>query len=312
MKKTIARISITILLLLYSSSVYADEIQLEIKGLEEGIVQGNVALISVTSSVKLTSLSTFFDGKKLSLISTDEINYTTLLGIDMDKKPDEYPLRFSASSLDNNVIRKTVFTVLPRKYKVEKLSLPEKMVKPDSATLKRTKREGRMLRNVWVKSKETRLWSGEFMLPVDGTVANNFGARRILNGVKKNPHTGVDVKAYKGKKIVSPNDGKVALVDNLYYGGKTIIIDHGEGLYTSYMHLSKILVNHGEEVKKGDRIGLVGATGRATGPHLHWSARLNYARIDPVSLLELFKKNVNKNNNNVANNKDDDKVNLVN
>ncbi len=301
-----------ILLLLYSSSVLADGIQLKIKGLEEGIVQGDVVLVSVTSSVKLTSLSALFEDKKLSLISFDGINYSTLFGIDMDKKPGEYSIRFKASSPNNDVVRETEFTVLPRKYRVEKLSLPEKMVAPDPATLRRTKREGLMLRNVFVKNKKTRFWNGEFMLPVDGTVTNNFGARRILNGVKKNPHTGVDVKAFKGKKVVSPNAGRVALVDNLYYGGKTVIIDHGQGLYTSYMHLSKILVNHGEEVKKGETIGLVGATGRATGPHLHWSARLNYARVDPVSLLELFDDNTHGSGSSVATNKKIDKIKLVN
>jgi len=310
MIKRVARFAV-IVLLLQAAQAFAGDIRLELKGLANGLRQGEAALISVTSSVRLTSLSCDYEGRALPFKTADGINFSSLLGIDMNKAPDDYSLLFKAGSAGRDVVKRVSFTVLPRKYSVERLSLPEKMVKPDAVTLKKIKRDGRSLRSIWGKTEKNRFWNGDFLLPVDGEVTNNFGARRILNGVAKNPHTGVDVKAYQGKRIVSPNAGRVALVDNLYYGGKTVVLDHGQGLYTSYMHLSKILVNYDEEVAKGELIGLVGATGRATGPHLHWSARLNGARVDPVSLLGLFKEGLSESDYKIAKTKGADKLNLA-
>ena len=141
---------------------------------------------------------------------------------------------------------------------------------------------------VWKTGDRERRWTGPFGLPLEKTAArDNFGARRILNGQKRAPHNGVDFSAPVGTPVEAPAPGRVALAEDLYFSGGTVILDHGGGLFTSYFHLSKIDVAEGDVVEPGRRLGAVGATGRVTGPHLHWSARLAGARINPLSLRRL-------------------------
>ena len=130
-------------------------------------------------------------------------------------------------------------------------------------------------------------WQNGFVLPLSGRISGNFGNQRIFNGIPKSPHTGTDIAAPEGSEVKSAGDGKVLLSGgNYFYGGNMVIIDHGLGLQTIYMHLQKATVKKGEEVKKGDVVGLVGKTGRATGPHLHWGASFNNIRFRPHSLFE--------------------------
>ena len=130
-------------------------------------------------------------------------------------------------------------------------------------------------------------WKNGFILPLNGRISGHFGNQRIFNGVPKNSHSGTDIAAPKGTKIMASGDGKVVLAGGDYfYSGNMVIIDHGQGLKTIYAHLSKVLVKVGDDVKKGDTIGLVGATGRATGPHLHWGATVKNIRFRPHSLIE--------------------------
>ena len=135
--------------------------------------------------------------------------------------------------------------------------------------------------------ENAQLSKNGFVLPLKGRISGHFGNQRIFNDVPKNPHSGTDIAAPKGTKIVASGDGKVLLAGgNYFYSGNMVILDHGQGLKTIYAHLDKALVNVGDIVKKGDVIGLVGATGRATGPHLHWGATVNNVRFRPHSLLE--------------------------
>ncbi len=130
-------------------------------------------------------------------------------------------------------------------------------------------------------------WKNGFILPLNGRISGHFGNQRIFNSIPKSPHNGTDIAAASGSKIFASGDGKVLLAGgNYFYSGNMIIIDHGQNLQTIYAHLSKTLVNVGDFVKKGDVIGLVGATGRATGPHLHWGATVKSVRFRPHSLLE--------------------------
>ncbi len=130
-------------------------------------------------------------------------------------------------------------------------------------------------------------WQNGFVLPLSGRISGNFGNQRIFNGIPKSPHTGTDIAAPEGSEVKAAGDGKVLLSGgNYFYGGNMVIIDHGLGLQTIYMHLQKATVKKGDEVKKGDVVGLVGKTGRATGPHLHWGASFNNIRFRPHSLFE--------------------------
>lgn len=261
--------------------------ELSIKGLENGVRQGDVVFLSVKSESELDSLSGEFRGKILYFKGTGGGIFTALFGVGMEEKPGRYELLISGKNSVEKTMQSIGFEIRKRKYKVERLTLPSNMVTPDKSVIDRIIRENNALKNVKKIINSERLWKGDFIMPAKGTLADNFGARRILNGKKKNPHSGVDIRAYAGTKVRSPNRGKVIYVEEMYYGGKTVVIDHGHGLSTLYMHLSKIFVNHGEEVEKGEVIGLVGSTGRATGPHLHWGAYFYGQKVDPASLLRL-------------------------
>jgi murein DD-endopeptidase MepM/ murein hydrolase activator NlpD len=132
-------------------------------------------------------------------------------------------------------------------------------------------------------------WHGEgpFIIPCDGEAYDNFGERRIFNNEPRSPHSGVDISSPQGAPVRASNSGRVVLAKNLYYAGNTVIIDHGLGVFTSYLHFSKILAKKGEMVRKGDIIGEIGATGRVTGPHLHWGVKVSGSRVDPLSLLHM-------------------------
>jgi murein DD-endopeptidase MepM/ murein hydrolase activator NlpD len=127
--------------------------------------------------------------------------------------------------------------------------------------------------------------------PIPGAKdGRNFGHRRVFNGQPRSPHSGADLRAAKGTPVYAANRGRVVLAKNLFYSGNTVFIDHGLGLYTTYLHFSEIKVEPGEIVERGQLIGLAGATGRVTGPHLHWGVRIVDARVDPFSLLEVAAK----------------------
>lgn len=259
----------------------------EVKGLEKGVRPGDVTLITVVCSSELDWVTGTLEGKKLLFKKEGDNIFTSLLGLPMNKKPGEYKLYLRASGREVELAKTVTVNVKKREFRVERLKLPKNMVEPGAELLERIRRESQALRNVKNFISKDRYWEGEFIRPVKGRIAGNFGVRRILNGINKNPHSGNDVRAVAGSRIKSPNDGRVIYVDNMYYGGKTVVIDHGHGLSTLYMHLSRIFVNHGQEVKKGQTIGLVGSTGRSTGPHLHWGAYLYGEKVDPASLLGL-------------------------
>jgi murein DD-endopeptidase MepM/ murein hydrolase activator NlpD len=121
---------------------------------------------------------------------------------------------------------------------------------------------------------------------VQADISSPFGYRRVINGAPRAPHTGVDLRAPMGTEVLAANSGRVALVGNFFFSGDSLVLDHGAGLYTTYFHLSEFKVREGAEVQKGEVIGLSGMTGRVTGPHLHWGARLNGARVDPFELVK--------------------------
>ena len=158
---------------------------------------------------------------------------------------------------------------------------------PDKNDSERAEAEGARLHKLFSRTEEKRLFEGRFDSPIPGAATGRLGERRVFNGQPRAPHSGMDLKARQGAPVRAPAAGKVLLADPLFFAGKTIILDHGLGLTTQYAHLSKFLVKAGDLVKKGQVIGKVGATGRVTGPHLHWALKLKTARLDPYSLVFL-------------------------
>ncbi|GBD31176.1 Murein DD-endopeptidase MepM [bacterium HR33] len=179
--------------------------------------------------------------------------------------------------------------VARREVEVERVRVPGRYVEPpDSALLARIERERAAQRAALNRAHRTqRIWSGKFSWPGLYRVTGTFGARREINGATQSVHLGLDLGAPEGTPVLAPARGVVSLVGDFFYQGKLVYLDHGSGLSTGYFHLSEVLVNRGDTVEAGQAIGLVGATGRVTGPHLHWVARYGRLSIDPQSLLEL-------------------------
>ncbi len=173
------------------------------------------------------------------------------------------------------------------RFPEQRLTVDPAYVEPPPSELERIQEDKEKVARVWAASGASRLWDGPFRLPVAAPLRENFGARRLFNGKPRSRHGGVDLAAVSGAPVTAPAEAVVALADELYFSGGTVILDHGGGLFTTYFHLSRIDVKAGDRVGAGDRLGAVGATGRATGPHLHWGARLNRARVNPLDLLKL-------------------------
>ena len=190
------------------------------------------------------------------------------------------------TGLDGVVIKK-VLRVAPRVYKTQRINgLPSRTVIPKHEDIVRIRAENTDISRVRsLNTNQTHFLSG-FLWPVKGRISGVFGSQRILNGKPKSPHNGVDIAAPEGTIIVAPADGIAALVhQDMFYTGKTLMLDHGFGLTTVYAHMSALLVEQGNFVKQGTPIGKVGKTGRATGPHLHWGLTLNHTHLDPALVV---------------------------
>jgi len=179
------------------------------------------------------------------------------------------------------------FKVVSGKFIVQKLTVDPAYVEPPPSEQERIARDREKVAAVWAAAPTARQWERPFALPVEAPQRENFGARRVLNGKTQSRHGGVDLVAPAGVPIKAPASGTVRLAEDLYFSGGTVIVDHGGDLFTTYFHMSRIDVKPGDRVHTGDVLGAVGATGRVTGPHLHWGARLGGARINPLGLLEL-------------------------
>ena len=212
-----------------------------------------------------------------------------LIGVDLDQAPGLWPL--TVESVDPAGIRHLAqlsLRIEGVERPAQRLTLPKQMVTPTKPTIvKQIERDQKRLAQVF-KHRQPVLFSPSFQRPVDGEVISAFGLRRILNGIPKSPHNGIDFRAAAGTPIKAMTRGEVALAEDLYYTGKTVILDHGGGLFSLYAHLETLAVTPGAMVSTGQQVGAVGSTGRSTGPHLHMGTRLGKARIDPLALIALF------------------------
>jgi murein DD-endopeptidase MepM/ murein hydrolase activator NlpD len=211
-----------------------------------------------------------------------------LIGLDLGLKPGPYDLEMTVF-LRNGRSEKLKHRVLVgrRDFPVKKLWVKEKFVRPPPEVQDRIQRETEILEMVYSVSSRKWLGEGLFERPHPGEMTPNFGEKRIYNTVPRSTHSGVDIAAPYGSPVRASNAGRVVFARDLYFSGKTVIIDHGLGLFTFYCHFSRLKVSRGDMVKKGAVIALAGSTGRSTGPHLHWGVKLLGSRVDPAALLSL-------------------------
>ena len=172
-------------------------------------------------------------------------------------------------------------------YRTGSLTVAPKFVEPSAEELKRIKAEADLKAKVFAATAHEPLWTGNFRAPVTAAPTASFGTRRMFNGKLASTHKGMDFRARPGTQVRAGNSGVVVLARPLYYEGNCVVIDHGLGLFTMAMHLSRMDVREGEQVTTGERLGLSGATGRVTGPHLHWAVRWEGAYLDPAKLLRM-------------------------
>ena len=212
-----------------------------------------------------------------------------LVGIDLETKPGRYTLKGTVRFADSQTVElEQAFQVLPKAFPVQRIQVEEKYVTLDPKAEKRAEEESKKLKAIWETLTPQKLWQGRFLSPVASQLTSGFGRRRIVNNQPRSPHSGVDLKAATGTPIKAGNTGKVVLAEDLYFSGNTVVLDHGFGLYTFYAHCSTMAVNPGDMVTRGQVIAEVGATGRVTGPHLHWACRLNEARVNPLELTKVW------------------------
>jgi murein DD-endopeptidase MepM/ murein hydrolase activator NlpD len=250
--------------------------------------QGDVAVMFLTGVPDASTVEGSLGGQSLAFFPYGD-GYAALAGLDLETKPGKIPWRVGVVDGQGKPIKASgVIRVKPRKFPVQRLTLPKEMVELDPPTLARAEEESKRLKTLFETATPERRWRGRFTRPVGGTEeGTGFGAKRIINGLPRAPHSGADFSADAGTPVVAANSGTVALVAEMFFPGRLVILDHGLGLYTLYFHLQEVQVESGQKVERGEIIGAVGSTGRATGPHLHFGAHLRRARIDPTALLSL-------------------------
>ena len=253
--------------------------------------QGQVLMVRIPAAGQTEDVVGRFLGRSIPFYrepsSSGEDAHAGLLGIDMQDSPGTHELLVEIKQDSGS--RRLSYNVLVLKgtFPVQHLTLPKDMVDLDAAALARVKTEQEQVGSLLATVTPDRRWTTGFIEPVQGSIAGAFGRMRMINGQPRSPHNGEDISAEAGTAVVASNDGVVQLTVDHYFSGKGVYLDHGLGLYSMYFHLSEILVREGERVSRGQIIGKVGATGRVTGPHLHWGIRLNGARVDPYALVRL-------------------------
>jgi murein DD-endopeptidase MepM/ murein hydrolase activator NlpD len=211
-----------------------------------------------------------------------------LAGVDVEAPVGPSTLRLVARLVEGGAmdLSRNV-EILPAHYRTGTLTVAPKFVEPPPDEMARIKAEVDLKAKVFAASAVEPLWSGDFRAPVKAAPTDSFGTRRTFNGTLASVHKGMDFRAAMGTPVRAGNSGVVVLARPLYYEGNCVVIEHGLGLFTISMHLSRIDVHEGQHVSLGERIGLSGATGRVTGPHLHWAVRWQDAYLDPAKLLRM-------------------------
>jgi murein DD-endopeptidase MepM/ murein hydrolase activator NlpD len=248
---------------------------------------GEVLMLTVESPEPQSQVEAVAFGKTFPFFADGKgRTWKGLVGIDLEAAAGGYTIKLQLTDKSGKArVCGHPIRIRPKTFPTRKLTVDEKFVTPPKEVLSRIEEEGKRVSAIFATTDAQRYWQGAFAAPVPGPSISSFGKRNILNGKPRSPHSGADFEAAEGEPISAPNAGKVVLAEDLYYSGNTVIIDHGQGLYSYLAHLSRFSVKEGDHVARRDVVGRVGATGRVTGPHLHWSVRLVGTRVDPLSLI---------------------------
>jgi hypothetical protein len=211
-----------------------------------------------------------------------------LIAIPFRTAPGPAKLMLSWTNAAGDHSRTIPFRIVAGKYKTDELKVDSSRVNPNKKNIERAQKEARKIKRVYAEGSIARLWDGEFQLPMTSDITSPFGNKRVFNGQLKSFHNGVDFRARSATPVYAANSGVVKMAENLFYSGNAVVIDHGTGIFTIYAHLSRIDVTAGQLVEKGQRLGLTGATGRVSGPHLHWGVKVKGVAVNPMQLIQLM------------------------
>jgi murein DD-endopeptidase MepM/ murein hydrolase activator NlpD len=214
--------------------------------------------------------------------------YCGLVAIPISTAPQKAAIELQWTDSRGRHRARVAVHIVAGNYKKEALRVAPRHVAPSPQNLKRIKKEKKEIRRIYASSSNTRLWYGSFNRPLAGDITSTFGTQRLFNGRLQSYHRGTDFRAGTGTPVYASNFGIVRLAKNLFYSGNIVIVDHGKGIFTNYAHLSKIQVSEGRHVTRGEQIGLSGATGRVSGPHLHWGVKINGVYVDPLQFLSIM------------------------
>lgn len=252
--------------------------------------QGSLGVVEVRSETPLSSVDGFFAGEQLYFWhDADARVFQALLGVDLYKTPGAAVLRARVVPESAPPVEcRLDLRITDGEFPVQRLKVAPMYVDPSPEDAARSERETAELHRIFSATTLERLWQRIFEAPLPGyEPSGSFGKRRVFNEKPRSPHSGEDFGAPPGTPVRAPARGRVVLAKGLFFLGNTVVLDHGFGLFSFYGHLSSIDVESGTLVEPGSVLGKVGATGRVTGPHLHWGVRLGDARVNPMDLLTL-------------------------
>lgn len=288
----ILRIAVTLPILAFSEFAVPTKIPLQLVALTPAYVTaGSPELIRVNGGAD--SVNGEWLGKKIAFFQgSDHATWFALVGVDVESPTGPATLKINtfqgdAQGLHMNADLSQTVEIHPAHYRTGRLTVPPKFVEPGPDEQKEIAADADIKSKIFATSASEPLWHGSFRAPVHSPPTDSFGTRRMFNGKLASIHKGMDFRAPVGTVVRASNSGMVVLARPLYYEGNCVIIDHGLGLYTISMHFSRIDVHEGQRVDAGDKLGLSGATGRVTGPHLHWAVRWGNAYLDPAKMLRL-------------------------
>ena len=283
------RVRVGVWLLALAVPAAAQTLDVTVSHRARGLFPGEAVLLRVEASGPVTEVrGTAFDETVRFYQAADGV-WRGLVGIDLLVEPGDHDVALRIVPAVG-IASERVYTlsVEHKEYQTRQLTVAPRYVEPPPEVSEWIASEARQQAAIFATATGERFWRGSWGRPVPGQATSAFGSRSVFNGQQRNPHSGADFRAAEGTPVTAPNGGRVVLSGETYFSGGSVILDHGWGLYSYFAHLSKILVEEGDLVEPGHVVGHAGATGRVTGPHLHWTLRLNGARVDPLSLIEIL------------------------
>jgi murein DD-endopeptidase MepM/ murein hydrolase activator NlpD len=252
------------------------------------IVNGSPMILRVRTPKPVRSLSATWLGHDLTFsFDPEQKIWFSLGGVSLETKPGTYPLELHAETGAGPISYEKNIPVERQRYPRAILKVPGRYTAPSPEEQREIDEDKKIKDEVFKTLSAEREWRGDFDAPVKAEISDVFGVQRVFNGTVQSTHLGLDFRVPAGTPVSAVNRGTVILARPLFFEGNCVVIDHGQGLLTLYLHLSKFEVKEGDEVKKGQVVGLSGGTGRATGPHLHLAVRWQGVYLNPQTLLKL-------------------------